>query len=136
MSKADGKATVMLIEFAGGFTNYDPKKLCSDTNKIYRNAARLLNNKDSTPNHQPRMFVVLSHNYKVYFECITLVTNRAYVRTRKAVMDVPYSPYGLKIAMQQFPDVFTWRNTVISSVQEKVPFNYANLETIPVPETP
>lgn len=45
MSKADGKATIMLIEFAGGFTNCNPKKLSSDTNKIYRNAARLLNSK-------------------------------------------------------------------------------------------
>lgn len=29
MSKADGKATVMLIEFAGGFAKYDSKKLRS-----------------------------------------------------------------------------------------------------------
>ncbi|EIE76930.1 hypothetical protein RO3G_01634 [Rhizopus delemar RA 99-880] len=57
------------------------------------------------------------------------------VRARKAVMDVPYSPYGLKIAMQQFPNVLAWQNAVISSVQEKVPSNNAILETIPVPET-
>lgn len=50
-------------------------------------------------------------------------------------MDVPYSPYGLKIAMQQFPNVLAWQNAVISSVQEKVPSNNAILETIPVPET-
>ncbi|ORE06349.1 hypothetical protein BCV72DRAFT_228453 [Rhizopus microsporus var. microsporus] len=76
------------------------KKLCSDIDKIYRNAVRFLSNKGSTPKHRPCMFVVFSHGYKVYFECLTLVTNRVYVRTRKAVMDVPYSPYGLKVAIQ------------------------------------
>lgn len=40
-------------------------------------------------------------------------------------MDVPYSPNGLKIAMKQFPDVFAWRNDVISFV-----------ETLLVPKTP
>lgn len=126
----------MLIEFAGSFTNYDPNKLNTDTTKIYRNAARFLNNKNSTPDHQPRIFVVLSHNYKVYFECITLVSDRDYVRTRKAVMDVPYSPNGLEITMKQFPDVFAWRNDVISSFEEKVAPNNTNLETLLVPKIP
>ncbi|RCH84218.1 hypothetical protein CU097_007581 [Rhizopus azygosporus] len=135
VSKADGKATVMLIEFAGRFTNYD-KKLCSDTNKVCRNAARLLNNKDSTSSHQPGMLIVLSHGYKIYSECLALVANHIYVRTPKAVLNVPCSLYGLKIAMPQFPDMFAWCNAVISSVQEKVPCNNNNLETIPVSETP
>ncbi len=94
----------MLIEFTGGFNNHNLKKLYNDTNKVYRNAIRLLKKKDSTLNHQPRIFVVISHGYKVYFECVTLVSNRVYVRTRKAVMDVPYAPSSLK-------------NTIYSSFQ-------------------
>ncbi|CEG63594.1 hypothetical protein RMATCC62417_00712 [Rhizopus microsporus] len=88
------------------------------------------------PSHQPRIFVICSHGYKICFECLTLVASRIYLRTRKAALNVPCFLYGLKTAMQQFPGMFTWCNVVISSVQEKVPCNNNNLETIPVPETP
>jgi hypothetical protein len=133
MNHVDSKAAVMLVIFAGGFVNVDPNKLLSDTIKTYRNAARLLNSKDSDTKHPPCMFVVISHHFKVYFECLTLDTDRVYVRTRKATLDVPYSPGGLKTAMKQFPNVFSWRNAVIDSVKNAVSFNNANIETIPVP---
>ncbi|KAG1292879.1 hypothetical protein G6F66_006574 [Rhizopus arrhizus] len=115
MNHVDSKAAVMLIEFAGGFVNVDSNKLLSDTIKTYRNTARILNSKNSDTKHPP---------YRVY------------VRTRKATLDIPYYPGGLKTAVKQFPDVFSWRNTVIGSVKNAVSFNNANIETIPVPSTP
>jgi hypothetical protein len=133
MNDVVNKAPVMLIEFAGGFVSTDTNKLFNDTIKIYRNAARLLNSTNSDSKHPPCMFVVLSHRFKVYFEWLSLVTDRAYVCTRMATLDVPYSPGGLKAAMQQFPGVFSWRNAVINYVKNTAPFNNANLETIPVP---
>lgn len=136
MNHVDSKAAVMLIEFAGGFVHVDSNKLLSDTIKTYRNTARILNSKNSDTKHPPCMFVVISHHFKVYFECLTFVTDRVYVRTRKATLDIPYSPGGLKTAVKQFPDVFSWRNTVIGSVKNAVSFNNANIETIPVPSTP
>lgn len=44
MNKVDGKAVVLLIEFAGGFADAGANKLDNNTVKIYRNAARLLHN--------------------------------------------------------------------------------------------
>lgn len=90
----------MLIEFAGGFVNVDESKLENDTIKIYRNAARLLNTKNSRPEDPPSIFAVISHHFKIYFETLTLVTDRAYVITRAATLDVPYSPNSLKTAME------------------------------------
>ncbi|KAG1150373.1 hypothetical protein G6F37_003638 [Rhizopus arrhizus] len=100
VSTLGGKASVMLIEFAGGFVNVDRNKLKNDTIKIYRNAARLLNSKNSSPENPPSIFVVISHKFKIYFETLTLVTDRAYVRTRTATIDIPFSPNGLKTAME------------------------------------
>ncbi|KAG1226222.1 hypothetical protein G6F35_003009 [Rhizopus arrhizus] len=131
-----GKASVMLIEFAGGFVNVVRNKLKNNTIKIYRNAARLLNSKNSSPENPPSIFVVVSHHFKIYFETLTLVTDRAYVRTRTTTIDVPFSPNGLKTAMEQLPTVFAWRDMVIASVKNTITFSSSNLETIPVPSTP
>lgn len=67
VSIVDGKAAVMLIEFAGGFVNVDQNKLENYTIKIYRNATRLLNSKNSSPENPPSIFVVISHHFKIYF---------------------------------------------------------------------
>ncbi|RCH79206.1 hypothetical protein CU098_006683 [Rhizopus stolonifer] len=136
VSILDGKAAVMLIEFAGGFANVDQNKLENDTIKIYRNATRLLNSKNSSPENPPSIFVVISHHFKIYFETLTLVTDRAYVRSRKATLHVPYSPSSLKTAMEQLPTVFAWRDMVIASVKNTVTLDNSNLKTIPVPSTP
>ncbi|KAI9472192.1 MAG: hypothetical protein EXX96DRAFT_489470, partial [Benjaminiella poitrasii] len=55
---------------------------------------------------------------------------------RKTVMGIPYSLNCLKVTMKQFPSVFALCNAVISSVEEKVPPNNANLEIISVFEIP
>jgi hypothetical protein len=119
----------MLTDFTGGFTNVGQNKLENDTLKIYRNATRLLTSKNNIPKHPPSIFVVISHQFKIYFETLALVTDRTYVRTRTATMDVPFSPNGLKTAMEQLPAVFTWRDMVIASVKGTVTFGSSNLET-------
>ncbi|PHZ14891.1 uncharacterized protein RHIMIDRAFT_107424 [Rhizopus microsporus ATCC 52813] len=133
----DDKATVMLIEFAGGFGNQNAKKLENDTEKVYRNAARLLNRRDSNENCQPRIFIVLTQDRTIYFESLTLMTNLTYVRTRAAEIQVPYSPDGLKKTIKHMKDVFAWRDSVISSIQEDTAsLRDANLDTNPIPGTP
>lgn len=66
VSISDGTAAVMLLEFAGGFADVDQNKLEKDTIKLYRNATRLLNCKNSSPETPPSIFVVISHQFKIY----------------------------------------------------------------------
>lgn len=54
----DDKAKMMLIEFAGDFRNQNANKLENDTEKVYRNAARLLNKRNSNELCQPHIFIV------------------------------------------------------------------------------
>lgn len=58
----DDEAAVMLIEFAGGFVNDDKHKLENDTTKIYRNASRLINSKNSSSENPPSIFVVINYH--------------------------------------------------------------------------
>lgn len=61
----------------------------------------------------PRIIIVRTHDRKIFFESLTQAINLAYVRTRAAELNVPFSPAGLKKAMLAMPDVFAWRDTVI-----------------------
>lgn len=133
----DDKVTVMLVEFAGGLENRNANKLENDTEKVYGNAARLLNKRDSNKRCQLRISIVLTQDRTIYFESLMLVTKLTYIRTRVAEIQVPYSPDGLKKAMKHMKDVFAWRDSVISSIQEgTASLRDANLDTIPTPGTP
>ncbi|KAL1933498.1 hypothetical protein VTP01DRAFT_7588 [Rhizomucor pusillus] len=103
---------------------------------VYRNAFRILNEPCTNNSKQPRIFVVLTHNRKIYFERLILVTDLVYIRTRKAELDVPFSPKGLKDAMQEMAKVFAWHNAVISSLDKIVLPRNCSLDTLAVPSTP
>ena len=74
-------ATVMLIEFVGGFSYEKDTKCLTDTKKIYRNALRILNSDNSCAclDH-PRIFTVLTVNNRFFFESLTQVNDKIYVR--------------------------------------------------------
>ncbi|KAI8146186.1 hypothetical protein BJV82DRAFT_600813 [Fennellomyces sp. T-0311] len=128
----NSKATIMLIEFAGGFGHRDVKKLRTDTHKVYRNALRLIDASKSKPN----VFVVLTWDRQIFFETVTLVKSNTFVRSRQATLTVPHSPRGVKKVMEAMPQVFTWRNTVLESLDDLPSLDHANIETPMTPSTP
>jgi hypothetical protein len=87
------KATVMPIEFAGGFDKDDPNKLKSVTVKIYCNTARLLNKQNSTGTVCPRLFIVLTHNRNNYFECLLLIADLVVRKSPKKFKSAFFVPY-------------------------------------------
>ncbi|KAG2213462.1 hypothetical protein INT47_009136 [Mucor saturninus] len=62
----DDKAAVMMIEFAGGFVDDDQYKLENSTTRIYRNASRLINSRNSSSENPPSIFVVINYHFKIY----------------------------------------------------------------------
>ncbi|KAG0183913.1 hypothetical protein DFQ28_000497 [Apophysomyces sp. BC1034] len=80
----DDKATVMLADFAGGFSKHDENKMRRDSEKVYRNTTHLLSKRISSYHRRPCIFIVLTHDRTICFESLALVTNLAYVRTRTA----------------------------------------------------
>ena len=109
------KATVMMIEFAGGFGNEEESKNDSDLKKIYRNALRVVNaSSRSACGPYPRIFIVLTSHNKVFFESLVQVDNEVYVRRRSAELTLPTSFSSFQDAVEALPSMFSWRDAVVN----------------------
>ncbi|KAI7849436.1 hypothetical protein BDC45DRAFT_520769 [Circinella umbellata] len=113
------KATIMMIKFTDGFAYEKETKNISDTQKVYRNALRVVNsNSPNACSPHPRIFTVLTIDNKIYFESLTQVDNEVYIRKRSTEVVLPASFSGFLKAVSILPSVFSWRNAVMDYVSK------------------
>ncbi|KAI7848461.1 hypothetical protein BDC45DRAFT_523253 [Circinella umbellata] len=97
-------ATIMTIEFAGGF----------GLQKIYRNMLRVFN--ADSPNASapyPRIYCSYQSQQGV-FESLVQIDNEVYVRRRSAELTLPAYFSSFQDAVEALLSIFTWRDTVVN----------------------
>ncbi|KAI8331639.1 hypothetical protein BD560DRAFT_451435 [Blakeslea trispora] len=116
-TKLDGLASslvnnhpVIVVEFAGGISTHSKGKLLSDTKKIYDCCKQAIREKNLSQIH-----VVLYYNNVLSLEKVAKVENQ-FVRKCCAQIECPKDIVQLKKFVEDMPVIFSWRNSVLSSL--------------------
>ncbi|KAI8327203.1 hypothetical protein EDC96DRAFT_532473 [Choanephora cucurbitarum] len=116
-TKLDGLASsllnnhpVIVVEFAGGISTHSKAKLLSDTKKIYDCCKQAITKKNLSDMH-----VVLYYNNVLSLEKVAKVENQ-FVRKCFAQIKCPKDIVQLKKFVEDMPVIFSWRNSVLSSL--------------------